>query len=117
MLEGKSVWIYYALRRYLAEKKPFIWYLYQRCYLFVDNGVYEAPPDFKSIDLNGFVRTLVDSDPSISGIPDCLVDCETRHAVIYTTSPCEERWKRLHKTVRDIIIIMNPWYRKEILRL
>ena len=83
----------------------------------MDEGVYEAPADFESITLHTFVRTLVDSDANTSGIPECLVDHWVHHAVIYTTSPRESRWNRLHKTVREKVIIMNPWRRKEIHRV
>ena len=40
---GKSIWVYYALRRRLAEKKPVIFYNQQKCFLFVDEGVYKQP--------------------------------------------------------------------------
>jgi hypothetical protein len=115
-MKGKSVWIYYALRRYLAEQKPVIWYRNRRCYLFVDEGVYQAPPDYPASGFSIFVRTLIDSDESGPGVPERLVCHGTQHAVIYTTPPRNERWQRLHKTVREISVIMNPWVRKEILR-
>ncbi|KAF8340042.1 hypothetical protein F5887DRAFT_1160464 [Amanita rubescens] len=40
----------------------------------------------------------------------------TRHFLIYSTSPSRDRWSRLHKTVRTVIVIMNPWKLKEMLR-
>ena len=43
---GKSVWIYYALRRFLAERKPVIWYMDQTRYLFVEESVYKVPDEF-----------------------------------------------------------------------
>jgi hypothetical protein len=61
---GKSIWIYYAIRRYLAEKKPFIWYGKGFCYLFAEEGVFEAPEDYESTYFTTFVRTLVDADES-----------------------------------------------------
>jgi hypothetical protein len=65
--EGKSVWVYYALRRCLAERKPVIWYFKALCYLFVEEGVYEMPVDFQTAELKPFIWTLVDSDEAPGG--------------------------------------------------
>lgn len=115
--KGKSVWIYYALRRRLAERKPVIWYLEHTCYLFVEEGVYEVPRGFKPSRFQVFVWTLVDSDEAVDGVPPHLVPHGTHHFVIYSTFPRKERWSRLHKTVRTVTVVMNPWMRKEILRV
>ena len=112
---GKSVWIYYALRRRLAERKPVIWYRHKKRYLFVEEGVYNVPDDFQEFQV--FVWTLVDSDYAEDGVPEDLVMRETRHFVIYCTSPSQKRWSRLHKTVHTKTFIMNPWKRKEISRV
>ena len=112
---GKSIWIYYALRRRLADRKPVIWYYCKTCYLFVEEGVYVVPDKFNDFEV--FVWTLVDSDGAEGGVPENLVIQHTRHFVIYCTSPRRDRWSRLHKTVDDHILIMNPWKSKEILRL
>ena len=112
---GKSVWIFYALRRRLAEKKPVIWYYHKTRYLFVEEGVYEVPEKFQAFEF--FVWTLVDSDYAKGGVPEDLVMQGTRHFLIYSTSPSRDRWSHLHKTVRNVIVIMNPWKRKEILRV
>src|SRR5271154_347405 len=112
---GKSIWIYYALRRRLAERKPVIWYFHSTRYLFVEEGVYKVPDRFHAFKV--FVWTLVDSDEAQDGVPGYLVMQDTSHFVIYTTSPSKDRWSRLHKTVRTEIVIMNPWKRKEILRV
>ncbi|KAK2464475.1 hypothetical protein APHAL10511_003454 [Amanita phalloides] len=112
---GKSIWIYYALRRRLAERKPVIWYLDQTRYLFVEEGVYKVPDEFH--DFTVFVWTLVDSDEDEGGVPENLVMRHTRHSVIYCSSPSRDRWSRLHKTVRHYNFIMNPWKSKEILRV
>jgi hypothetical protein len=117
MHQGKSVWIYYALRRRLAERKPVIWYYDETRYLFVEEGVYEGPDKFKASHFQVFVWTLVDSDHGMEGVPRRLVSPGTHHFVIYCTSPRKERWSRLHKTVRDVTIIMDPWKIKEILRV
>jgi hypothetical protein len=111
---GKSIWIYYALRRRLAERKPVIWYYRKARYLFVEEGVYQVPEEFH--DFETFVWTLVDSDEE-DKVPENLVMRHTRHFVIYCTSPSRDRWSRLHKTVRNVIVIMNPWKCKEILRV
>ena len=114
---GKSTWVYYALRRRLAERKPVIWYLDQKGYLFVEEGVYVLPDKFGASDFQFWVWTLVDSDEAGEGVPHRFVGHETRHFAIYSTSPSKERWSRLHKTVRNQVFIMNPWKREEILRL
>ena len=114
MKKGKSVWVLYALRRRLAEQKPIIWYRNKNCYLFVEDGVYQAPESFNQSTFRSFVWTLVDSDEAVAGVPERLVTHGTRMFVIYTTSPRQERWSRLHKTVRTIRVIMNPWTRGEI---
>lgn len=47
MRAGKSIWIYYALRRRLAKMEPVIWYHYKKRYLFVEEGIYKVPDDFQ----------------------------------------------------------------------
>jgi hypothetical protein len=113
--QGKSFWIYYALRRCLAERKPVIW-LHQKVYhLFIDDGVYAVPNDFQAGSFKSVVWTLVDSDESPHGIPPDLIAHGTRLFVIYVTSPAKHRWSRLEKTVPFFaVIIMNPWTKKEI---
>lgn len=44
---GKSVWVYYVLRRRLEERKPVIWYRDGSCLLFVEEGVYQALDKFR----------------------------------------------------------------------
>jgi hypothetical protein len=111
------MWIYYAsaLRRRhgLAERKPVIWYLHKKRYLFVE-GVYKVPDEFQAFQV--FVWTLVDSDEAKDGVPEDLVT-HKRHFIIYCTSPSQERWRRLHKTVPEDIFSMNPGKSKEILRV
>lgn len=112
--KGKSIWVYYALRRRLAEMKPVMWYRGGTRYLFVAEGVYQAPRCYDSTHFHKFVWTLVDSDEAIDGVPSRLVPHGTRLFVIYSTSPHKERWHRLHKTVSSFRVIMNPWTRTEI---
>ena len=112
---GKSTWMLYALRRRLGEMKPVIWYFQEQCHLFVNEGVFVIKRDFGLSNFKTIMWTLVDSDQARDGVPSLLVSHFTPLYVIYTTSPCRERWSRLHKTVRQITIIMSSWTRKEIL--
>ncbi|KIL64152.1 hypothetical protein M378DRAFT_178977 [Amanita muscaria Koide BX008] len=106
-LQGKSFWIYYAARRLLAEKSPFIWFYQSEYYLFVDDGVYSLPPYWEHADFTSIIWTLVDSDQDRDGPPGTLVPHGT---LLFVT------WSRLDKTTRPIVVFMNPWGRKEIQR-
>jgi hypothetical protein len=75
------------------------------------------PADFQKVHFKSFVWTLVDSDEATDGVPLDLVPHGTRLFVIFSSSPRGEGWSRLHKTVRTIVVIMNPWTMKEILRV
>jgi hypothetical protein len=108
------MWVLYALRRRLAERKPIIWYQMKRCYLFVEEGVYQAPADFNPGVFRSFIWTLVDSDEDTRGVPYHLVPHGTRMFVIYPTDPQKQRWSGLHNTVRTASVTMNPWTRGEI---
>jgi hypothetical protein len=114
-LQGKSYWVFYALRRRLAEGKPVIWYRNSRRFLFVKDGVYEAPKGFQSTDLKTRVWTLVDSD-ELEGIPPELAVQQTQHLIIFTTSLEPQRWKPLEGTTVFGVFIMNPWTRKELIQ-
>ena len=115
IVANPAIWIYYALRQCLTEKKPVIWYHHKTCYLFVEEGVYKVPDDFYDFEL--FPWTLVDSDDARDGVPENLVMWHTCHFLIYCTSLDQKRWSHLHKTIHNFVFIMNPWKRKEILRL
>ncbi|PFH47854.1 hypothetical protein AMATHDRAFT_151083 [Amanita thiersii Skay4041] len=112
---GKSIWIYYALRRRLAEKKSVIWYYEGTRYLFVEEGVYKVPDGFRRF--KSLVWTLVDSGNAKDEVLKDLVMPHARHFVIYCTSPSQDRWRHLYKTAHKSTFIMNPWKRKEILRV
>jgi hypothetical protein len=113
---GKSTWLYYALRRCLAERRPAI-LLHRRIpHLFVEDGVYRLRGNFQLADYKKVLWTLVDSDESLTGIPDEFVTQNTPFFVVYATSPARERWSRLKKTTFNAVIIMNPWSRGEIHR-
>ena len=109
--------MYYALRRRLADKKPVIWLRKSTHYLFVEEGVYKMPSNFQEAEFRTIVWTLVDSDENREGVPPYLIPHETPLFVIYATSPRKERWSRMGKTVDKIVVIMNPWKRKEMLRV
>ncbi|KIM90035.1 hypothetical protein PILCRDRAFT_812840 [Piloderma croceum F 1598] len=113
---GKSFWIYYAARRRMAETKPFIWFYKANYYLFVDEGVYKLPPDWRHDDFLCIMWTLVDSDQNRPDVPVYLIPHGTCLFVMYVTSPVAKRWSRMNKTTRRIVLIMNPWGRREIQR-
>jgi len=110
------VWLLYALRRRCAEKKPVIWYNGTTSFIFVDDGVYKMAPDFQDNEFKIFVWTLIDSDQAPQGVPPVFVQNRTRLFVNYASSPDKQRWKRLHKNVEDVTVVMNPWSWREILR-
>ncbi|KAI0255603.1 hypothetical protein BJV78DRAFT_1119377 [Lactifluus subvellereus] len=110
---GKTYWIRYALRRRLAEQKSVIWYREQRCFLFAEDGVFVAPSNHRISKFKTFVWTLADSDDTF---PTHLINQDTKHFLLYTTSPRRERWKPLEKTTHSAVLIMNPWTRQEIFR-
>jgi len=115
---GKSVWIWYAARRRMAAKEPFLIYYGSKLRLFVEEGVYDVPYGWKNDDFQYFMWTFVDSDESPEGIPSRFVRLSTPLFVIFATSPVEKRWKRLNKTMEEPkIIIMNPWSKSEILQI
>ena len=109
--KGKSMWIYYAIRRRIGERKPVIWYWQQTLRLFVEEGVYESPPDFELFWLKYITWTMVDSN---TGIPRQLIPHDTSLFVIYITPPAKQRWSRMDKTVVPTVAVMNPWTREEI---
>jgi len=82
----------------------------------VNEGVFKEPKNFLSSQYRGFVWTLVDADDAQDGVPEKLIPNNTGQFVIYFTPPVRSRWARVHKTVREYVIAMDPWTRKEILR-
>jgi hypothetical protein len=86
--------------------------------MFVEEGVYDMGTQFlRDMYCENVVWTLVDADEYRDGVPPELVTHGTPFFVIYTTSPVRERWKRLHKSVFDTVVVMNPWTRSEIHRV
>ncbi|KIM92389.1 hypothetical protein PILCRDRAFT_432 [Piloderma croceum F 1598] len=77
------------------KKKPFIWFYKAEYHLFVDEGVYKLPYENKE------------------GVPPRPIPHGT---LLYVTSPAADRWSRMNKTTRRVVVIMNPWGRKEMMR-
>lgn len=65
--------------------------------------------------MQSFIWTFVYSDEEPDGIPQKLVDHQSRHAAIYTTSLHESCWSHLHKTTLNYYLIMKPWSWDEML--
>jgi hypothetical protein len=113
---GKSVWLYYALRRCLAEKRPVILRYRRKPLLFVEDGIFWMRADFEFVRYKRVLWALIDSDESLTGIPDVFVTQNTPFFVICPMSPAEEHWSRLENTTFNAVIVMNPWSRGEIHR-
>jgi hypothetical protein len=85
--------------------------------MFVEEGVYDMGEEFLEATYKSVVWTLIDSDESHTCIPLDFVQRDSPFFVIYASSPAEERWSRVHKTVSfPEVIVMNPWSRSEIHR-
>jgi len=113
--KGKSLWVQYAIRRRLGEKKPFVWFDGGNCYLFVEEGVFSQK--LEDIAISPFVPymwTFVDVVCYQSGIPTLLTRRDTSHFNIYTTPVPSNIWKHMRKTTYCAVAIMNPWTREEI---
>jgi len=114
-MKGKSYWIYYAARRRLGEKEPFIWYFGQEWYLFIEDGVFQCPEEFSPFVFRRLgLWVLVDADHSATGVPHELVHPESKLHTIFTTSPPNDRWKGLRKSTFCSTVIMNPRSWEEI---
>jgi len=95
---GKTVWVYYALCRCLAEKRPVIW-----------------RHDFWEASYKTIIWTLIDSDQSSqNGFPTEFSYQDMPFYIIYCTSSASEHWSRLEKAYRLMYVVMNPWTRGEI---
>jgi len=113
--KGKSYWMYYAARRRLGEKEPFIWYFSQEWYLFIEDGVFQCPDGFSPTSFRRLgLWVLVDADHSVTGVPPELAHPESKLHTIFTTSPPNDRWKALLKTTSCSTVIMNPWSWEDI---
>lgn len=90
-----------------------MWYHGKMLYLFVEDGVYLSIKDYPSTSFRTQVWTLVDVDEG-QCVPEFLAVQNTKHMIIFTSSPKEERWHCLTKTTAFAIAIMNPWTKREI---
>jgi hypothetical protein len=73
--------------------------------------------DFLEATYHFFVWTFIDSEKSHTSIPEAFIQDGSPFFVIYTSSPNEERWAHVHKTVSyPMVVVMNPWSRSEIHR-
>ncbi|CAA7262752.1 unnamed protein product [Cyclocybe aegerita] len=46
-MAGKMLWLYYATRRFAAERRAFIWVHSNSCYLYTEEGVFKVPDDWQ----------------------------------------------------------------------
>ncbi|KAF8264763.1 hypothetical protein EI94DRAFT_1591703 [Lactarius quietus] len=110
---GKHWWLLYVLCRRLVQKEATLFYDSERLILFVEEGVFRAPPNFGCTEFKSRVWTLVDGDGD-SGLPTSLAQPWTTHRIIFVSPPEEERWNCLRSTTTWSLSIMNPWTRGEI---
>jgi hypothetical protein len=82
--------------------------------LFVGKCVYKLPPDGEHDDSRYIMCTLVDSDQSRADVPENLVLHGMCLFIMYVSSPAMERWLKINKTTQRVVVIMNPWGRREI---
>jgi hypothetical protein len=113
---GKSIWLYYTLRRCLAERRPVVLFYRRVPFLFVEDGVYLMGAKFQLARYKRVLWTLVDTDESLAGIPEEFVTQNTPFFVVHVTSAAKERWSRIERTTINAVIVMNPWSRGEIHR-
>jgi len=111
---GKSLWIYYAIRRRLSEGKAVVWYFQRKYHLFVEDGVYELPEGFDFCCFKGLIWTLVDSD---SVPPSVYVIQDPNNFLVLATSPEKSLWSPLDKTTSLSLAIMDPWTEQEVLQV
>ncbi len=112
---GKSVFLFYVLYRCLVEKRPVIWRYLNSPHLFFDGGVYNMGSQFLTDGYKSTVWTLIDSDED-EFVLEKFVPHFTPFFVIYAASPARDRWSRLHKTTKQVVVVMNPWTRSEMHR-
>jgi hypothetical protein len=82
----------------------------------VHEGVFAKPSKFSSHQYRKHVWALVDADEATSGVPEELVARYTKLFIVYSTFPARSRWARVHKTMKDQVLVMNPWTWNEILK-
>ena len=117
---GKTIWMNYALRRCLGEKRPVMYGKGNKYLAFWDSGV--TVEDAKS-PIFGTRKPkeqtpwcLIDSTFSKDGIPVEMASAFMAGAnPIYLTSPDNSRWRKLDQSRSAYSVLMNPWTLQEML--
>ena len=92
--EGKTVRAYYAIRRYLVERKATIWCRGHSCYLFIKR---RRSPYFRTL-----VWTIVDSDESKEGVPSHFVThLSTQRTVVTNGEDCPRCYHHYEPMVEE----------------
>ncbi|KAI9465068.1 hypothetical protein BJY52DRAFT_1114318, partial [Lactarius psammicola] len=73
----------------LTEKKPVMWYCNSMLFLFMKEGVYQASEHVLSLSFKTLVWILVNSNSNLASIPPHLAVDDTKHFLIFTSSPRE----------------------------
>jgi hypothetical protein len=111
---GKSYWIYYAVRRRLGERNPFLWYFEHKWNLFVQDGAFECPGDIEDDSFKQDLWAFVDADDTTDSSSLLLTGRERSVFAILTMSPQPSQWGRLRKNTSCEVLTMNPWSWEEI---
>ncbi|PFH47425.1 hypothetical protein AMATHDRAFT_6767 [Amanita thiersii Skay4041] len=115
---GKTIWMHYAIRRRLGEKKSTILYRQGRYYSFTNSGVStkDCSDQFRTqVGAENVLWCFVDSADSPDGLPTAL----SGHGLpgilpIYISSPTESRWSNCQQSRHVYLAVMNPWTWEEI---
>ncbi|KAL5480201.1 hypothetical protein ACEPAI_1471 [Sanghuangporus weigelae] len=116
---GKTVWIQYALRRCLGERRPVMLMMNTRYVLFSESGVKKIPSDsaifVERKPINETPWCLIDSTSSPEGIPvEMSAVYSSGVNPIYVTFPDSNRWRKLHQARTPELALMNPWSWEEV---
>ncbi|KAJ3510252.1 hypothetical protein NLJ89_g4784 [Agrocybe chaxingu] len=108
---GKTLWLYYAARRFAAERRAFIWVHGNGCYLYTEQGVYRVPNNWRDNDFVPGVPiwTLIDST---SG-EDTLRAFTASQIYFVVCLASSTRDRRMKHTI-PFRLTMNPWGRDEM---
>ncbi|KAL5527001.1 hypothetical protein ACEPAF_8730 [Sanghuangporus sanghuang] len=116
---GKTVWIQYALRRCIGERRPVMLMTNTRYLFFSESGVEKLPSDAEIFDeqkpINETPWCLIDSTSSPKGIPvEMSAAFSPGVNSIYLTSPDSNRWRGLQQSRTPKLALMNPWSWEEV---
>ncbi|KAL5512348.1 hypothetical protein ACEPAG_3340 [Sanghuangporus baumii] len=116
---GKTVWIQYALRRCLGERRPVMLMMNTRYVLFSESGVKKIPSDsaifVERKPINETPWCLIDSTSSPEGIPvEMSAVYSSGVNPVYVTFPDSNRWRKLHQARTPELALMNPWSWEEV---